>query len=153
MPERCSRCGGIVGDPSDCPHCGFRVHEHNLQQQVNMLEDAIAGWQKVSEEQQRELERPCIPWRHCSEHGDAFEDDETMMVAVPVRDNRTGKSHWEIECVVARVDDSDDTCTLESLYGDDWGWDWASVEWWLPMSEVLVTLPCVEVASAAEAKP
>ena len=93
---------------------------------------------------------PCIPWRHCSEHGDAFEDNETMMVAVPVRDNRTGKSHWEIECVVARVDDSDDTCTLESLYGDEWGWDWSSVEWWLPLSEVIGTLPCVEAANVAE---
>jgi len=105
---------------------------------------------EAADELDRLTATPCIPWRHCSEHGDAFEDDETMMVAVPVRDNRTGKSHWEIECVVARVDDMTGTCSLESLLHDEWGWDWSSVEWWLPMSEVLGTLPAVEAANAAE---
>ena len=150
MPERCSRCGDIVGDASDCPHCGFRVHEHNLQQQVNMLEDAIAGWQKVSEEQQRELERPCIPWRHHSEHGDTFEDGEKMMVAVHVRNNRTGQCYWEIGCVFAAVDDTEGTCTLEPMYDGYWGWSWCDVEWWMPMSELLGTLPWPEAANAAE---
>ena len=108
---------------------------------------------EAADELDRLTATPCIPWRHCSEHGDTFEDGESMMVAVPVHDDRTGKSHWDIECIVARVDDSDDTCTLESLYGDDWGWEWCDVEWWLPMSELLGTLPCVDAAGAEEAKP
>ena len=93
---------------------------------------------------------PCIPWRHHSEHGDTFEDGEKMMVAVHVRNNRTGQCYWEIGCVFAAVDDTEGTCTLEPMYDGYWGWSWCDVEWWMPMSELLGTLPWPEAANAAE---
>lgn len=50
MSERCPSCGCYINDNThDCPNCGYRVCENRMRVKLNILEEAIKGWQAQNE--------------------------------------------------------------------------------------------------------
>lgn len=60
--------------------------------------------------------------------GELFYDQSQVLVAVPVNNRFGGGWYYEISCVTVHCDE--DYFEVD-LHGDDWGWSWFDVEWFV----------------------
>jgi len=71
-----------------------------------------------------------LPWVS-PQPSDLFWDQTQLLVAVPVT-NRYGDGwYYEISCVTVHCDE--DYFNVD-LHGEDWGWSWDDVEWFVRLS-------------------
>jgi hypothetical protein len=86
---------------------------------------------------ERLRERPTLPWKKGPAQGEdcPIYDGDCFLVAVSVcKDSQAPEKGYVTEYEVVRVSCDEHYSAVETMRGDDWGWDWSDVEWFLPVA-------------------
>ncbi len=75
-----------------------------------------------------------INWRRREEHGETFEDGETMFV-------QTAYGETLFDVITADAGGGDIVDVFLCNGEDPWRRDWEDVVWWVPIEEIEATLP------------
>jgi hypothetical protein len=96
--------------------------------------DKLAAAERDNE---RLRERPTLPWKKGPAQGEdcPIYDGDCFLVAVSVcKDSQAPEKGYVTEYEVVRVSCDEHYSAVETMRGDDWGWDWSDVEWFLPVA-------------------
>lgn len=117
------------GQPDPGGHSGFDNKWGNLEYAVDALASPSPTRKPAAEEGEGTGWRPA--------EGKTFYDGEMVLAAVILS---TGD--WEFHPVSAAVSEDPEDFALTSMVdGENWGWEWESVEWWMPIPELPTSVP------------
>lgn len=113
LMEACQRGGIVTGETTE----GV-ITEHLLDKVVecNRLRAEIARL------------REALEWTKAT-HDELLEDGDLILCAVPVVNNASGHSYWDVSLLRVNCDEHFFRL-VEVESGDVWGWDWLDVEYW-----------------------
>ncbi|HKI21239.1 MAG TPA: hypothetical protein VKA15_25320 [Isosphaeraceae bacterium] len=79
-----------------------------------------------------------LNWRPNSPDVELFDGDR-YLVAHEVHDSRTDSTCWDYAVVTIAIDEDDGVAELLTGDGDDFGWTWPDVDWYVPVEELAPT--------------